>query len=99
MSSTAYATWCRPGPRLARYLPTGGVGIERPEQLDVTVADVEQGGLDALGLNGLAVRERHAERLLVEGERPLEVVGGDADVIYPAEHGLGSLRSGQGIAF
>src|SRR3954469_7753163 len=42
--------------------------------------------------------QRHAERLLVEGECSLEVLGGDADVIDPAEHGRWSLRSRKWIA-
>ena len=33
-SSTSKATWCIPGPRLARNLPTGVSGAERGEQLD-----------------------------------------------------------------
>ena len=38
-------------------LADGGVGAERPQQLDVAVADVEQDRLDALRLDRLAVRE------------------------------------------
>src|SRR5882762_6887011 len=33
------------GPALGEVLADRRIGVERPEQLDVTVADVEQGGL------------------------------------------------------
>ena len=75
------------------------VGPERAQELDVAVADVEQDGLDALLLDRLAVGERHRHRALVERQRGVEVVGGNADVIDQAEHparvylGLVSLSS------
>ena len=50
-----------PGPRLARNFPTGRVRAERPQQLDVVLADVEQRRLDALLLDGLAVDDGHPE--------------------------------------
>src|SRR3954466_1558013 len=42
------------------------VGAERREQLDVALADVEQHGLDALGLDRLAVYEGQVEVGVVE---------------------------------
>src|SRR5258705_6773372 len=42
--------------------------------------------------------ERHAERLLVEGESSLEIICGDSDVVDPVEHGWWSLRSRQWVA-
>ena len=59
---------------------------ERAQELDVAVADVEQDRLDALLLDRLAVRERHRHRALIERQRRVQVVGGDADVIDQAEH-------------
>src|SRR5512139_109565 len=75
------------GSSLLEELADGSVRPERPQQLDVPVADVEQHRLDALRFHRLAMGKRHAQGLLVEGDGPLEVVGGDADVIDPAEHG------------
>src|SRR6185437_5748586 len=85
------------GAALLQVLPNRCVRAQRLQELDVAVADVEQRGLDALRLHRLAVGERHAEGLLVEGEGALEVVGGDADVVDSAEHGPGSLRSRERI--
>jgi len=52
------------------------------------IADVEQRRFHSLRLNRLAVRELHLERLLVEGDRLVEVVDGNADVVYSIEHEL-----------
>jgi hypothetical protein len=87
-----------PGTALLEVLADRRLRTQRPEELDVAVADVEERGLDTLRLHRLAVRERHAEGLLVDSEGCLEIVGGDADVVDPAEHGLGSLRSRERIA-
>src|SRR5262249_20265791 len=71
---------------LLQVLADRRVGAEWAEKLDVTLADVEQDGLDTLGLDGLAMRERHPERPLIERDSAVEVVGGNADVIDSAEH-------------
>ena len=86
-SSTRYATWCRPGPRLARKRPDRRVGGQRRQQLDVAVADVEQRGLDALLVDRLAVHERHPVGVAVDGDRGVEILDRDADVVDAAEHG------------
>src|SRR5215203_7488116 len=66
--------------------------------LPMAFADVEQHGLDSLALDGLAVGHGHSQGALVEGDRPVEVLGGHADVIDSTEHAAWSLRSGQRIA-
>ena len=75
-----------PGPRLARKRPTGVSSRERREQLHVALADVEQRGLDALLGDRLAVHERHAVGVAVEGDRRVEVLDRDPDVVDAAEH-------------
>ena len=50
-SSTSKATWCMPGPRFARNLPTGVSGPSGREQLDPAVADAQRRRLDALVLD------------------------------------------------
>src|SRR3954451_19602116 len=73
---------------LAREEPADGrVGTERAKQLDVVLADVEQHRLDALLLDGLTVHERHAVGLLVQRDRGVEVLDGEAHVVDAAEHG------------
>src|SRR6266542_3212472 len=52
----------------------------------MTVPHVEEDGLDALGLDRLAMHDRHPEGALVNGGRPLQVGDGDADVIDQLEH-------------
>ena len=69
-------------------------GPSGAQQLDVAVADVQQHRLDALRLDRLAVRELHPEALLVERDRRVEVLDGDADVVDPAEHGAESTCGG-----
>src|SRR4051794_29457840 len=71
---------------LGQELPDRRVLAERREELDVVLADVEQHGLDALGLDGLAVDELDREVALVELERGVEVLDGDADVIDAGQH-------------
>jgi hypothetical protein len=60
---------------------------ERPQQLDVGLADAEQSRLDALLLDRLAVLEGHPETLGIELDRRVEVLDGDAYVIDCLEHG------------
>ena len=74
-------------------LADGGVGAERPQQLDMALADIEQDRLDALRLDRLTVGELHLEALLVELDRGVEVLDGDADVIDPSE----TLRGGRSL--
>jgi hypothetical protein len=52
----------------------------------MVLADVEQHGLDALLLDDLAMRDGHAVGLFVQGDRGVEVLDGDADVVDPGEH-------------
>ena len=52
----------------------------------MVLADVEQHGLDALLLDDLAMRDGHAVGLLVQGDRGVEILDGDADVVDPGEH-------------
>ena len=66
-------------------MPTGVSRAERREQLDVALADVEQDRLDAVLGDRLAMDERHPEGSLVERDRGVEVLDGDADVVDPAE--------------
>src|SRR5919202_2060386 len=77
----------QPGPAAREEAADGAVGRERPQKLHVAFADVEQHRLDALLLDHLAVRELHAVRLLVQRDRGVEVVDGDADVVDAGEHG------------
>ncbi len=51
------------------------------------VADLQQHGLDAELLDALAVLVGHAQPLLVQGHRLVEVLDGNADVVDLAEHG------------
>ena len=45
------------------------------------VADVEQGGVDPLLGDGLAVHQGHPQRVAVDRERGVDVLDGDADVV------------------
>ena len=62
----------------------------------MAVADVEQHRLDALLGDRLAVGERHPEGALVELQRGVEVVDGDADVIDQPEHPGAEITRGLG---
>ena len=64
-----------------------GVVAQRAQQLDVALADLEQHGLDALLLDGLAMLLGHAEALPVQVDRSVEVCDGHSDVVDPFEHG------------
>ena len=50
------------------------------------VADVEQGRVDALRLDGLAVHERHSERISIQGEGGVDVLYRESDVVDGSEH-------------
>ena len=60
----------------------------------MALADVEEHRLHALLVDGLAVRERHLERALVQGQGRIEIVRRDADVVDQAEHGAESSDAG-----
>jgi hypothetical protein len=60
----------------------------------VAVTDLEQHGVDALLLYGLAVLLAHAKPVAVERDGAIEVLDGHADVIDPAEHERRSLDGG-----
>ena len=66
---------------LAQELADHGLRIERRQQLDVAVADIEQGRVDALLGDSLPVYELHTERVPVERQRRVDVRHGDADVV------------------
>src|SRR4051794_18548049 len=76
----------QPRPAGREEATDGAVGLQRPQQLHVAVADVEQDRLDALGLDDLAVGELQAVRLLVQRDRGVEVLDGDPDVVDVGEH-------------
>ena len=79
-----------PGPLRSMNLPTRSRGRQRLDQLDVAVADLEQNGLDALLLDGLAVLLAPCSKpSRVELDRGVEVLDGDADVVDAPEHGRG----------
>src|SRR5436853_2839534 len=64
------------------------VRAERGEQLDTALADADRSRLDALLRHELAVLELGAEETLVRGERLVEVLDGDAEVVDAARrHG------------
>ena len=63
----------QPGPALGEELADRRVVVQRREQLDVVLADVEQRRLDALLGDRLAVHEREAVDVDVEVDRLLEV--------------------------
>ena len=68
---------------------------ERPQQLHMAVADLEQHGLDALLLDGLPMLLAHVEGLRVELDGGVEVLDGDSDVVDAAEqHGRAVYDSG-----
>ena len=66
-----------------------GLARDRGDQLDVRVADLEQHGVDALLLHGLAMLLAHAEAVRIEGGGRVDVLDRDSDVINGAEHGAG----------
>ena len=74
-------------------LPDRRIRPERPQQLDVALADAQQHRLDTLLLDRLAVLERHAEPLAVEPNGLVEVLDRDSDVIDSSEHGLSTIRT------
>src|SRR3954447_8692115 len=53
----------------------------------MAIADVEQDGLHPLRLHRLAVGELHLEAVPVEGDRGVDVLDGDSDMVDAAEHG------------
>src|SRR4051794_8183292 len=82
----------KPRPVLGQELADGRVRAQRRQQLDVALADVEQDGLDALGLHRLAVDEVEVEVGVVERERRVEVLDGDADVVDAREHAAAECK-------
>src|ERR687895_11590 len=79
----------QPGAAALEELPHGALGAQRREELDVPVADLEQDGLDAELLDGLAVLLAHLELLAVERHGLVKVLDGHAYVVDSAEHGRG----------
>jgi len=79
-----------------------GVLARRGEQLDVRIRHPEEGLLDAVGFHDLPVRDLAAERVAVVGDRSLEVMDRDRDVVDLGEDGhaftlsaADRIRSGQ----
>ena len=58
----------------------------------MAVTDVEEGRLDPLLLDRLAVDEGHLEGRLVQPDRLVEIGDGDADVVDQTEHGAECKR-------
>jgi diacylglycerol kinase (ATP) len=77
----------QPGAASREKAPDGRVLGQRRQQLDMAVTDVEQRRLDALLGDRLAVDERHPVPVAVHGDRRVEVLHGDADVVDAPEHG------------
>ena len=84
MSSTSYATWCIPGPRLREEAADGRVVAERAQQLEPALADPDRRSLDALLLDARAVLEPGAEEALVRVERAVEILDRETDVMHRA---------------
>ena len=61
------------------------------EQLDVSLADVEQDRLDSLRFDGFAVNELHLEIPLIKLDGGVEILNSHTDVIYASEHEATSL--------
>jgi hypothetical protein len=66
-----------------------GFPRQRAEQLDVTLADAEEHGLDALPLDDLTVLNLHSKAARIERHGLVEVLDGHSDMIYAPEHGRG----------
>src|SRR5262249_61360475 len=75
---------------------TGRAGAEGGGRSAVTVADVEKTRLDALRGDRLAVGERHLEAPFVEGNRGVDVLDRDSDVVDSSKQGGKSMRRGEG---
>ncbi len=76
-----------PGALSGQEAAHGALVGERPQQLDVALTYIEQDPLDALFGHRLAVNHRQAERVTVKGERRLQVLDDNPDVIDAPEHG------------
>jgi len=76
---------------LREVLRDGGIVAGGLQQLDEDAADIEHGFLDAIGFDALAILGRQAEGPLVEGQRLVEVLHGDGDLVDPGH--------GHGVAF
>lgn len=72
------------GAALREEAADGRVLAERSHQLDATVADAQQGRLDALLLDGGAMLEPAAEEALVRLHRLVQVGNGHANVVNPS---------------
>ena len=80
-SSTRYATWCRPSPRLARKRATGESSRVGVSSWTSGVGDGDERLLDAVGLDDLSVHDLCAEGLAVPLDGRLEVADRDGDVV------------------
>src|SRR5258708_37193652 len=73
-------------PALGQELADRGLRSQRREQLEVPIPDVEERRVYALGLDRLAMHERHPERVAVEREGRVDVLDGDPDMVDSSEH-------------
>ncbi len=73
-----------PGPMAGEELADRRFLAERGEQLDAVSADPEGRRLDALIGNGLSMLEPGAEEPFVGGQRLVEIVDGDPEMMNPA---------------
>src|SRR6185437_5890370 len=73
-------------PAAGEELAHGGVRIEGLQELDMPVAYLEQGGIDPLCRDGLAVDQGHAERVAIQRERGVDGLDGHADVVDRGQH-------------
>ena len=85
ISLTPNATWCRPGPRLARNLPTGD-SCRVALQLDLAFAGAEERSLEALFVVDLAMDKLRAEHADVKVDRRIEIGHGDPNVVDAGQH-------------
>ena len=74
-----------PGPAAREEPADRRFRAERVKKLDTRAADTERGGLDALVGDGLAMLERRAEERGVRGDRRVQVLDRDPDVVNPAD--------------
>ena len=60
--------------------------MQRREQLDVVLADIQQHGLHALLMHDLAMGDVQLEQVAIELERGVDLLDGHADMVDAVEH-------------
>ena len=76
----------QPGTARAQEAAHRAVLLERGDQLDVALPDVEQDRLDALLGDDLAVGHLELEAVAPEGQRGLDLLDGHSHVVDAPEH-------------